>query len=241
MGTSYLLNHPVMYSLARRVIQLFFNINLMSLSGVTAVYLMLFVVAVLMVPSAYADNTAALDAHQKGDFQTAALLWQELANEGDVIAQYNLALLYQNGSGVNQDHNLARYWLTMAARQGMAQAYRRLNAGSLKPTNQRVAVKLLVTPQEWVAAQNPKFYTLQLASSTNEALIRKYYEENKLQGLAGYYSSMRTGERWYALVYGAYPSVNEAKAAIVDLPQDLRKWSPWVRNIRSIHKIMLRQ
>ena len=158
-----------------------------------------------------------------------------------MIAQYNLALLYQNGSGVNQDQNLARYWLTMAARQGMAQAYRRLNDQSLKPTNQRIAVKLEVSPQQWVAVQNPKFYTLQLASSTNEALIQKYYAQNNLQGVAGYYSSMRSGERWYALVYGAYPSVNEAKAAISNLPQDLRKWSPWVRNIRSIHKIMLRQ
>ncbi|MGD8784505.1 MAG: SPOR domain-containing protein, partial [Thioalkalispiraceae bacterium] len=62
-----------------------------------------------------------------------------------------------------------------------------------------------------------------------------------LQGKAGYYSSMRQGERWYALVYGSYSSVNEAKAAISDLPQDLRKWSPWVRNIRSIHKIMVRE
>lgn len=181
----------------------------------------------------------ALEAHSKKDFQVAARLWQELANEGDVVAQYNLSLLYENGSGVNQDKNLARYWLTMAARQGMVQAYHRLNARSVNPTSERVAVQLITTPQEWVAAQSPKYYTLQLASSTNQALIRKYYDENNLQGKAGYYSSMRTGERWYALVYGAYPSVNEAKAAIADLPQDLRKWSPWVRNIRSIHKIML--
>jgi len=187
-----------------------------------------------------ADNASALDAHNSGDFQTAAKLWQELANDGDVAAQYNLSLLYENGSGVGQDNNLARYWLSMAARQGMAQAYRRLNAKSVSPSSQRAAVQQIVTtPQGWVTAQNPSHYTLQLASSTNQALILKYFEENRLQGEAGYYSSMRQGERWYALVYGAYPSVNEAKAAISNLPQDLRKWSPWVRNIRSIHKIMI--
>ena len=190
----------------------------------------------------YADNLTALNAHSSGDFQTAAKLWQELANDGDVNAQYNLSLLYENGTGVGQDQNLARYWLTMAARQGFAVAYQKLNSKSLNPAEQRTAVQqLITTPQEWVAAQDPGYYTLQLASSTNQALIRKYFDENQLQGKAGYYSSMRQGERWYALVYGAYPSVNAAKAAIATLPQDLRKWSPWVRNIRSIHKIMVRE
>lgn len=188
----------------------------------------------------FADSSTALNAHASGDFQTAAKLWQQLANDGDVLAQYNLSLLYEKGSGVGQDQNLARYWLSMAARQGMAPAYRRLNAKSVGPTEQRVAVQQIVSaPQRWVAAQSPTYYTLQLASSTNQALIHKYFKENMLQGKAGYYSSMREGERWYALVYGAYPSVNEAKAAISSLPQDLRKWSPWVRNIRSIHKIMI--
>jgi len=195
----------------------------------------------LISHSSYADNSAALTAHGTGDYQMAAKLWQARANDGDVIAQYNLSLLYEKGAGVGQDRNLARYWLTMAARQGMAEAYRRLNAENISPTTERVAVKLVLTPQEWVAAQSPKHYTLQLASSTNEALIRKYFDQNSLQGQAGYYSSMRQGERWYALVYGAYPSVNEAKGAIANLPQDLRKWSPWVRNIRSIHKIMITQ
>lgn len=189
-----------------------------------------------------ADNLTALSAHSSGDFQGAAKLWQELANDGDVNAQYNLSLLYENGTGVGQDQNLARYWLSMAARQGFALAYQKLNPKSLSPTEQRTAVQqLITTPQEWVAAQDPGHYTLQLASSTNQALIRKYFDENQLQGKAGYYSSMRQGERWYALVYGAYPSVNAAKAAIATLPQDLRKWSPWVRNIRSIHKIMVRE
>ena len=213
----------------------------MSGATMTIIYAILGCLLCLISPRLFADNSTALDALAKGDFQTAAKLWQELANEGDASAQYNLSLLYEKGSGVGQDQNLARYWLSMAARQGMAPAYRRLNAKSVRPSAQRVAVRPMIsTPQAWVAAQSPTHYTLQLASSTNQALIRKYFEENALQGKAGYYSSMRQGERWYALVYGAYPSVNAAKAAIANLPQDLKKWSPWVRNIHSIHKIMIR-
>jgi septal ring-binding cell division protein DamX len=192
--------------------------------------------------NAFADNQTALIAQQNGDYQAAARMWQEMANDGDVIAQFNLSLLYQSGTGVNQDQNLARYWMTMAARQGLALAYQKLNAKSVRPSEAPISVQQLVTnPQAWLIAQNPANYTLQLASSTNRDLIQKYFEENHLQGKAGYYSSMRQGERWYALVYGSYASVNQAKEAISDLPQDLRKWSPWVRNINSIHKIMIKE
>ncbi|VAX00643.1 hypothetical protein MNBD_GAMMA21-227 [hydrothermal vent metagenome] len=193
------------------------------------------------LPVSATSTLQALDAQDRGDFQTAAILWQQLANEGNALAQYNLALLYKLGEGVKVDENMSNYWLTMAARQGIVQAYQSLNTNSVQATQQRLSVKPLsvIGPQQWVASQNPRYYTLQLASSTNKQLIEKYYSLNDLSGKAGYYSSMRQGERWYALVYGSYNSVHTAKSAISDLPQNLRKWSPWVRNIRSIHKIMI--
>lgn len=193
----------------------------------------------LGVANAYADQSQALSALARGDYQKAASILQTMANEGDAEAQFNLALLYQQGRGVNPDNNLSSYWLAMAARQGLAQAYSRLNNNSVKPTQMSVKVNLTLSPEEWVTSQDPKHYTLQLASSTNQQLIDKYYLENELTGKAGYYRSKREGEEWYALVYGAYPSVQAAKDAIETLPQDLKKWSPWVRNIKSIHRIML--
>jgi TPR repeat protein len=224
-----------------------------------------------LLNNAFADRDQALAAQASGDYTSAAKLWLQLANDGDPLAQYNLALLYQRGAGVATDNNLFKYWLAMAARQGMAEAYVAINAKSLQPTGTaaarvtassavpasatatRAAATTVATasvttttgdanmgPQEWVAAQDPDYYTLQLASSTNRALIDKYYSENDLAGKAGYYRSRRSGEDWYALVYGAYPTVQDAKDAIESLPVDLKKWSPWVRNIKSIHKIMVR-
>jgi len=192
------------------------------------------------VTNAVADRTSALTAQAQGDYASAMKLWQELANTGDPVAQYNLALIYQKGTGVNQDGNISRYWLSMAARSGVVGAYTQINRQAVKPTAQRISVKVSLSPMEWVASQNPGYYTLQLASSTNQALIEKYFIENTMEGKAGYYRSLREGELWYALVYGAYPSVNAAKEAIADLPENLKKWSPWVRNIRSIQKLMVR-
>lgn len=192
------------------------------------------------VNQVHADQTPVLSAMAQGDYQRAAMILQTMANNGDAEAQYNLALLYQKGAGVKPDNNLSTYWLAMAARQGLAQAYARLNSKSVSPGEQVISnVSLALGPEEWVASQEPAYYTLQLASSTNKQLIAKYYAENNLDGKAGYYRSRREGEEWYALVYGAYPSVQDAKEAIDTLPDDLKKWSPWVRNIKSIHRIML--
>ena len=195
--------------------------------------------ALLNAGSALADRRQALDAQASGDLTAAVLHWQELANQGDPVAQFNLGLLYRQGTGVNPDNNLSRYWLSMAARQGFAEAYAQINPANLAPTRQ-VAVSTRTPAEQWLTEQNPAWYTLQLASSTNRQLIEKYYQENNLAGMAGYYRSRREGEDWYALVYGAYPTVQDAKDAIDSLPDDLKKWSPWVRNINSIHRITVR-
>lgn len=190
--------------------------------------------------SAQEDHDLAMVAYTHGDFEKAANLWQPLARDGNALAQYNLGQLYMQGKGVTRDANIGRYWLSQAARQGLAEAYAALSDKGLAPTAAPDAnADFELDPRMWIKAQNPKYYTLQLASSTNEHLIRKYFDENQLSGQAGYYRSRRSGEDWYALVYGAFPSAAAAKEAIGDLPEDLRKWSPWVRNIRSIQKIAL--
>lgn len=190
--------------------------------------------------AAFADREQAMQAQVRGDYNNAAKLWLQLANEGDPLAEYNLALLYERGTGVIQDNNLSQYWLQMAARKGLVEAYTSMNTQGLQPANKPASARATMGPQAWVASQNPNFYTLQLASSTSQALIQKYYTENNLRDKAGYYRSKRSGEDWYALVYGAYPTVEEAKLAIENLPADLKTWSPWVRNIKSIHSIMIR-
>ena len=45
---------------------------------------------------------------------------KELAEQGDAIAQYNLALMYDNGDGVEQNDAEAFRWYKKAAEQGHA-------------------------------------------------------------------------------------------------------------------------
>lgn len=176
----------------------------------------------------------ALAALEAGNLPTAVDLLSVPAQSGDSAAAYDLAIAIERQGGEPEQ---VRFWLRQAARHGLVQAYQRLNAQAVKPAP-RARALVLVTPDDWIRHQNPRHYTLQLASSTNRRVIDRYYRENRLEGEGGYYRNRRDGQDWYALVYGAYPTVSEAKAAIGNLPEALRKWSPWVRRLRDIQRIM---
>jgi len=185
------------------------------------------------------EKNNAINATEQGQYARALNLWTKLAKQGDSVAQYNVGVFYSEGLGTQVNSYEANRWFRVASQSGLVQAYNRLQTKGIKPAG-LIAIRTVVTPQHWVTELNPSRYTLQLASSKNKKLIEKYYFDNNLQNKAGYYSSYRQGERWYALVFGSYATVAEAKTAFKDIPVDLRKWSPWVRKIKDIHKIKLK-
>ncbi|HJS65711.1 MAG TPA: tetratricopeptide repeat protein [Nitrospiraceae bacterium] len=84
--------------------------------------------ACLVVP-AWADFQAGMDANNREDYATALREWRPLAEHGNVLAQYNLGMLYRKGRGVPQDDVQARKWYEKAAAQGQAKA--QFNLGTL--------------------------------------------------------------------------------------------------------------
>ena len=78
---------------------------------------------VLSAPQVSADTIDdALSAYDRGDFDTALKTFRKLAEQGHVIAQYNLGHMYDSGLGVSQDYAEAVRWYTRAAEQGNAGA-----------------------------------------------------------------------------------------------------------------------
>lgn len=61
-------------------------------------------------------------SYLKGDYQAAFREWLPLAELGDVEAQYNLGVLYDEGAGVEQDLAVAADWYRKAAEQGFIDA-----------------------------------------------------------------------------------------------------------------------
>lgn len=202
----------------------------------------------LMVNNVWADlSVQAKSAIEQGKYAQAIPMLQQLSSSGDAVASYNLAMIYQKGLGVNRDGERAKSYMVRAAQRGLVDGYTHLSSKSVRPAIKPVSnintlntIALNITPQDWVMTQNPGHYTLQLASSTNAELIKKYFEENGLAQKAGYYMDVREGENWYALVYGSFSSVKEANDAIANLPPDLKKWSPWVRKLKNVQQIIRR-
>lgn len=79
--------------------------------------------------SASSIFTAANNAVKQGDYNTAYRQYLRLATNGFPEAQFNLALMYQRGVGVNLDPAEAAYWYEKAAANGIAEAM--LNLGTL--------------------------------------------------------------------------------------------------------------
>ena len=71
----------------------------------------------------YKEGVRALN---EGDIPTGFACFREAAKRGHLNAQFNLALLYMNGQGVEQDDEEAERWFLQAAAQGDADALRLL-------------------------------------------------------------------------------------------------------------------
>ena len=85
----------------------------------------------------YAGYEAGIEAALGGDYATAFREFSIAASQGLDLAQYNLAILYYTGRGVDRDLALSYRWTRAAAEQGHAAA--QANLGSLYLAGEGVA------------------------------------------------------------------------------------------------------
>lgn len=83
-------------------------------------------VSLLISPANAQDYVKAFNAYLRGDYELAEREFRPLADRGNVLAQYKLGLMYNNGEGVKQDFGEAVRWFHRAAAQGYAPAQRGL-------------------------------------------------------------------------------------------------------------------
>ena len=64
------------------------------------------------------DFDRALDAANKGDYETARKLWQPLADQGHSLAEYNIGYMNYHGHGGAKNYKEAIKWYTISALHG---------------------------------------------------------------------------------------------------------------------------
>ena len=93
------------------------------------------VLSAAMLFSVFAFTVQAKDyndgflAAEGGDFNSAIQQWGPLAEQGHAIAQFNLALLYHSGLGVDLDEAKAVSWYKKSASNGYYKAQEYLAVG----------------------------------------------------------------------------------------------------------------
>ena len=90
------------------------------LSGLTVA--VLFIGLMAHVPVANATWDEAAKAFAKKEYAAALKLFRPLAEKGNALAQYNIALMHRMGLGVTKDQREARKWSRLAAKQGNTDA-----------------------------------------------------------------------------------------------------------------------
>ncbi len=181
------------------------------------------------------------------------------AQQGLARAQYNMGARYELGHGVDASQELALAWYRKAADQGYERAIARLaelgapaKVIDLRPSPATAPAmppsRAATRPQHsteglrdssWLAAQNPRHYTLQLSTQTSRKGAEHFIRSEGLGDQAAYFAAETNGKTLYSVIYGVFPSRRDAEAAISQLPQALQAAGPWVRHLGSIQKAML--
>ena len=66
------------------------------------------------------------------NYKDAKYWYEKAAEQGNVMARYNLALMYYKGEGIEKDYKKARYWFERLAEQGRVEAQHNLGSDVLQ-------------------------------------------------------------------------------------------------------------
>jgi DamX protein len=100
------------------------------------------------------------------------------------------------------------------------------------------AVKTAVQRENWLLAQDPESYTIQIMGVYNEQSLLDFIKRNQEleQGEIAYYETLFQGRPWYQLLYGIYPTKQAAQLAADELPENIRRAGPWMRKLAVIQQ-----
>ena len=88
----------------------------------TRIFAIFIMLITMVISTAYADNADGQKAYASGDYALALKEFTKAAESGDMNAQFNLGLMYEEGHGVEQSDLKAGEWYQRAADNGHPEA-----------------------------------------------------------------------------------------------------------------------
>jgi len=90
----------------------------------------------------------------------------------------------------------------------------------------------------WVLRQPGDSYTLQLIASASADAVARLRDGHKWKRQIAVYRFSNKGQQFTVMVYGRFPSLEAARAAIDELPPRLRRSPPWPRRFSDIQRLI---
>jgi DamX protein len=90
--------------------------------------------------------------------------------------------------------------------------------------------------ENWLLSQDAESYTIQIVGVSKEASMLDFIKKHQFlqQTEFAYYESTFRGKPWYQLLYGLYPTYQDARLAANQLPENIRRAEPWIRKISAV-------
>ncbi len=174
-----------------------------------------------------------------------ALKWYKTAADQELaLAQYRLGYMYENGLGTEKDPAEAARWYQLAADHGLLDAKQAMavtepHSESTPPQQgSHHAPTDTLNGVDWVRAQDPQRYTLQLTNVSNEKAVIQFIKQNGLVGEATYVQLKVDGGTRFAALYGSYGTHDEANEARGSLSAPLRDSQPWIRKFGDLQRLL---
>jgi DamX protein len=87
---------------------------------------------------------------------------------------------------------------------------------------------------EWLRAQNPAAYTLQLAGAAERKDVQEFSDKYGLPGKVVIAEVLRGGKVWYMVLYNSYATWGEARRDLGTLPAAIQRNDPFARRFASV-------
>lgn len=84
---------------------------------------------------------------------------------------------------------------------------------------------------QWALDQNAGSYTLQISIISDPQLLRDFRND---YGITGNTQVYQRADQRYVVIFGSYPSIEQARAAATQLPAEVQQMEPWAKSFSSV-------
>lgn len=167
----------------------------------------------------------------------AAWWYRQAADQGSEPAREALAALQDAGVVVPEEEPPAD-GEPAAAVAPLEEAGDRAAPAAAAPGAPRADLSQLALGVDWLRRQPAEHFTVQVFASNDPAVVRRFLARYRFSRQVAIYPFKRAGEPWYGVIYGRFATSREARAALAELPEAVRKGRPWLRRVKELTAIL---